>query len=116
MDQCRKEARSCSQQVSATKLAWFLSSGAFIALAQTCGCLSFSMDEVNSGPHQSVVVANVPLVGFFFYVHRGETLTRSEVVGCLLIMAGVLYMSGIGSQPTQGQSALHTRASVTIAF
>eukprot|EP00439_Symbiodinium_sp_Y106_P087159 s236_g40.t3 len=69
----RKETASCSRQASPLKLFWFLSSGAFIALAQTCGCLSFSLDEVNSGPHQAVVVANVPLVGFFFYVYSGET-------------------------------------------
>ena len=68
----RKETASCSRQASPLKLFWFLSSGAFIALAQTCGCLSFSLDEVNSGPHQAVVVANVPLVGFF-YVYSGET-------------------------------------------
>ena len=85
------------------RLVLLLCSGAFIALAQTCGCLSFSLDEAtrsplgvvfsfglyktqediktiifmkvrrgveaNSGPHQSVVVANVPLVGLFFYIY-----------------------------------------------
>ncbi|CAE7246894.1 CTSB [Symbiodinium sp. CCMP2592] len=93
----RKETASCSRQASPLKLFWFLSSGAFIALAQTCGCLSFSLDEVNSGPHQAVVVANVPLVGMFFYVYSGETLSRQQLFGCFLIMAGVLYMSGFFS-------------------
>ena len=43
-----------------------------LLLATFCESLSFSLDEVNSGPHQAVVVANVPLVGFF-YVYSGET-------------------------------------------
>jgi len=106
----RKETASCSRQASPLKLFWFLSSGAFIALAQTCGCLSFSLDEVNSGPHQAVVVANVPLVGFFFYVYSGETLSRQQLFGCFLIMAGVLYMSGFFSLSRPAREPVQLRS------
>ena len=52
----------------------------------------------------------VPLVGLFFYIYSGETLTRPQILGCLLIMAGVLYMSGLLTQPAHDQSALQDRA------
>ncbi|CAE7023919.1 unnamed protein product [Symbiodinium natans] len=106
----RSEAKRCAEQASTLKLVWFLCSGAFIALAQTCGCLSFSLDEANSGPNQSVVVANVPLVGFFFYMYSRETLSRQQIMGCFLIMAGVIYMSGLLSHPADDQSVLQDRS------
>lgn len=46
---------------------WIISSGTLIALAQASACISFRLDEVDSGPLQSIVIANVPIVGMFFY-------------------------------------------------
>ena len=71
---------------------WVIMSGILIALAQTSACISFSLDEVDSGPLQSVVIANVPIVGVFFYFWSNETLAKIQMLGCASIMFGVAFM------------------------
>ena len=71
---------------------WIVASGALIALAQTSACMSFSLDEVDSGPLQSIVIANVPIVGIFFYFWSNETLSKIQLLGCASIMGGITCM------------------------
>lgn len=71
---------------------WIISSGTLIALAQASACISFRLDEVDSGPLQSIVIANVPIVGMFFYFWSNETLSRIQLLGCTLIMTGIALM------------------------
>ena len=79
-------------QASRMQRIWIVSSGTLIALAQTSACLGFRLDEVDSGPLQSVVIANVPIVGIFFYFWSHETLSKIQLLGCALIMAGISFM------------------------
>lgn len=87
----QEELRSAWEASKVQKL-WIVLSGALIALAQASACLSFSLDEMDSGPLQSVVIANVPIVGLFFYFWSHETLSKLQILGCLLIMAGISCM------------------------
>lgn len=79
-------------QASRMQRIWIVSSGTLIALAQTSACLGFRLDEVDSGPLQSVVIANVPIVGICFYFWSHETLSKVQLLGCALIMAGISFM------------------------
>ena len=82
------------QMLHASKMQrlWIVSSGTLIALAQTSACVGFRLDEVDSGPLQSVVIANVPIVGVFFYFWSHETLSKIQLLGCALIMTGISCM------------------------
>jgi drug/metabolite transporter (DMT)-like permease len=71
--------------------------GVFIALAQLCGSISFSADQVNAGPNQAIVSASGLLVGLFFYFYSGDTFTSAQLMGCGLIVIGAWIMSTVGS-------------------
>jgi len=69
--------------------------GVFIAAAQLCANIGFTMDQTESGPNQALVCATVLIVAPFFYFHSGEMLTKFQLVGCMLIVVGAVVMSDV---------------------
>lgn len=96
------EVKEVIRASKAQKL-WIISSGTFIALAQTAACVGFRLDEVDSGPLQSLVITNVPIVGVFFYFWSHETLSKIQLLGCALIMAGIAFMFLDDAGPVNSQ-------------
>mmetsp|Transcript_63634 Transcript_63634/g.110902 ORF Transcript_63634/g.110902 Transcript_63634/m.110902 type:complete len:476 (+) Transcript_63634:74-1501(+) len=71
--------------------------GMFTALAKLTGSIAFLLDTRASGPHQALACSNVLLVAPFFYWYSGETLTHVQVIGCAVILGGIMVMSGINN-------------------
>merc|ERR1719440_148898 len=78
--------------------------GAFIVAAMLCGNIGFSIDQSDSGPHQALVCGDILIVGPFFYLWYGETLTKLQLAGCAMIVAGMIFMSNAFAKPSDNET------------
>jgi drug/metabolite transporter (DMT)-like permease len=73
--------------------AFFLVGGMFT------GNIGFSLDIHDAGPHQALICGDVLVVSPFFYMFYGECLSKVQIIGCALIIGGMLWMSNAFASP-----------------
>mmetsp|Transcript_94034 Transcript_94034/g.176722 ORF Transcript_94034/g.176722 Transcript_94034/m.176722 type:complete len:472 (-) Transcript_94034:277-1692(-) len=69
--------------------------GILIAFGQLAGNIGFNLDSEDSGPHQALACCTALIVAPFFYFQCGEVLTKLQLSGCSVILAGMVVMSDI---------------------